>query len=240
MKHLEGSNLTNELQIYHQTLKETLILAGLRLLPHGQKNYFLLLLVMLRSYLFISAIWTSLPVFQVDEFKNRSTEAENSSRYDAGLSLESFSTELVILAIWTEVLQFAVAGLASTPENEASGSSTANKPKLDQGGADLPPNTEGNLDFSRPSCVSMRVENHFLLLLIVLRSCQIISVVDCITEMPDAMEIIFRKALAFGTNGAVEEFENNKYFSREIFRIASPAFLIAGQAAMLSLNPPFS
>ncbi|PON75522.1 LOW QUALITY PROTEIN: hypothetical protein PanWU01x14_041470, partial [Parasponia andersonii] len=135
--------------------------------------------------------------------------------YDAGLSLESFLNWLFWL-FGQKCFKFAVFGwLAFTPENEASGSSTANKPKLDQGGTDLAPNTEGNLDLSRPSCVSMWA----------LRSCQIISVMDRIAEMPDATEIIFRKALAFGTDGAVEEFENKKYFSREIFRIAPHAFL---------------
>lgn len=63
------------------------------------------------------------------------------------------------------MLQICSDWLASTQENEASGSSSANEPKLDRGGADLPPNTEGNLDFSRPLCVSSWAEKSFLVAL---------------------------------------------------------------------------
>ncbi|PON78931.1 Serine/threonine protein kinase [Parasponia andersonii] len=161
--------------------------------------------------------------------------------YDAGFYLESFSTELVVLAIWKEVLQTCNVWLASTSENEASGSSTANDHKLDQEGADLPPNTEGNPDFSRPSCVSLWAEKSFVVA--VYRAEKLsdhIRNMDGTAEMPDAMEIIFRKALAFGTDGAVDEFVNKSTAAEKYSKALLLLFFIAGEATTLSLNPPFS
>lgn len=136
------------------------------------------------------------------------------------------------------MLQICNDWLASTPENEASGSSTVNEPRLDQGVADLLLNTEGNLDFSRPSFVSSWAENSFVVAFnraeklsnhvrnmdgeptpilnnflshafcsqLTALGFEFAQLFDCIAGtagMPDAMETIYRKALAFGTDGAV-------------------------------------
>ncbi|XP_062091271.1 serine/threonine-protein kinase ATG1a [Humulus lupulus] len=162
-------------------------------------------------------------------------------KYDTALYLEAFSIELVILALWKKVLQICSSWLASS-ENEASGSSIANEPKLDQEDAALPSNTEGNLDFSQPSCVSMWAEKSFLVAFNRAEklSNHVRSNIDGTADMPDAMEIIFRKALAFGTNGAVDEFENKSTAAENYSKALLLLSFIAGEAAMLPLKPPFS
>ncbi|XP_030488353.2 serine/threonine-protein kinase ATG1a isoform X1 [Cannabis sativa] len=161
-------------------------------------------------------------------------------KYDTEFYLEAFSTELVILAIWKKVLQISSNWLASS-ENEATGSSVANEPKLDQKGATLASNTEGNLDFSQPSCVSLWAEKSFL---VAFNRAEKLSNhlrnIDGTVDMPDAMEIIFRKALAFGTNGAVDEFENKSTAAENYSKALLLLSFIAGEAAMLPLKPPFS
>lgn len=83
-------------------------------------------------------------------------------QYNAGLYLESFSVELVILAIWKKALEICGSWLASITENEEPGSSSENDPKHTQTVAGSSQDTEGNIDFNRPSCVSSWTEKSFL------------------------------------------------------------------------------
>lgn len=161
---------------------------------------------------------------------------------NAGLYLESFSVELVILAIWKKALQICSTWLGSTTENDEPGSSSANDPRLAQGGVVLSPSTEENIDFSRPSCVSMWAEKSFLdAFNRAEKLSQHIHNMDGTAEMPDAMEIIFQKALAYGKSGAVVEFmENNSTAAESYSKALLLLSFIAGEVEMLSLNPPFS
>lgn len=83
-------------------------------------------------------------------------------QYDAGLFLESFAIELVVLAVWKEALEICGKWLASNAESELPGSSSANESKLVELGEGLSPNTEELVDFSRPSSVSSWAEQAFI------------------------------------------------------------------------------
>lgn len=83
-------------------------------------------------------------------------------QHDAGLFLESFSVELVVLAIWKKAFEICSAWLNSGAESEPPGSISANESKLVEGGAGLSPNTEEHVDFSRPSSVSTWAEQAFI------------------------------------------------------------------------------
>lgn len=79
-------------------------------------------------------------------------------QYNAGLFLDSFSVQLVVLAIWKKALQIC----STWQEDELPEGSSTNKSSLVQGGAGLPPNVSENVDFSRPSSVSMWAEQGFV------------------------------------------------------------------------------
>lgn len=83
-------------------------------------------------------------------------------QYNAGLFLESFSVELVVLAIWKKALQICSSWLTSTSQSELPATSSANK-RLVQGGTSSAPNSENNVDFSSLSSVCMWAEQGFIL-----------------------------------------------------------------------------
>ncbi|KAK9279633.1 hypothetical protein L1049_013312 [Liquidambar formosana] len=90
-------------------------------------------------------------------------------KFNADLFLESFSVELVVLALWKEVLRVCCTWLASTAENGAStaengvsGSCSADEFIPVHEGASLSLNSIGNIDFCRPSSVSVWAEQGFL------------------------------------------------------------------------------
>lgn len=83
-------------------------------------------------------------------------------QHDAGLFLESFSVELVVLAIWKKAFEICSTWLNSSAESELLGSSSANESKLIEGGEGLSPNSEEHVDFSRPSSVSTWVGQAFI------------------------------------------------------------------------------
>lgn len=84
-------------------------------------------------------------------------------QYDAGLFLESFSVELVVLAIWKKALQICGSWLTSMSHGELPGPSSAYEHTPVQGGISSDPNSENNVDFSSPFSVSTRAEQGFIL-----------------------------------------------------------------------------
>uniref|UniRef100_A0A2P2N6H5 Uncharacterized protein n=1 Tax=Rhizophora mucronata TaxID=61149 RepID=A0A2P2N6H5_RHIMU len=59
--------------------------------------------------------------------------------------------------------------------------------------------------------------------------------------MPDAMQIIFQKALDIGKSGAVDEYMKNMDSAAVSYSKAMLLFsFIVGEATCLPLNPPFS
>ncbi|KAH0980030.1 hypothetical protein GBA52_007207 [Prunus armeniaca] len=157
----------------------------------------------------------------------------------AGLFLDSFSVQLVVLAIWTKALQ--ICSTWSDAKELPEGSS-ANESSRVQGGAGLSPNASGSVDFSRPSSVSMWAGQGFIGAFDRAEKLSYrIQDMDGAAEVPDAMEIIFQKALIVGTNGAVDEYMENKSSAEALYSKAMLLLsFIAGEATSLPLNPPFS
>ncbi|XP_039008387.1 serine/threonine-protein kinase ATG1a-like isoform X2 [Hibiscus syriacus] len=164
-------------------------------------------------------------------------------KYNAGLFLESFSIELVVLAIWKKALQICASWIASAPENESHGSSSANQTTTNVlGNADLALNSEYGGDSNRPSSACFWVEQGFIAACDRTEklSCHIKDM-DAAAKMPDAMEIIYQTALTIGTNGAVEEYMRNKGSAAASYSKAMLLLsFIVGEAASIPLNPPFS
>lgn len=163
-------------------------------------------------------------------------------KYDAGLFQKSLSVELVILAIWKKALQICSSWLASTAEGEFPASSSNNESIPSWEAAGLSPNTENHIDFSRPSSVSLWAEQGFIVAFDrAERSSYHVRDMDGGAEMPDAMEIIYEKALDIGTSAAVDEYMGNKGSAAASYSEAMLLFsFIVGEATSLPLNPPFS
>ncbi|XP_052479907.1 serine/threonine-protein kinase ATG1a isoform X5 [Gossypium raimondii] len=123
-------------------------------------------------------------------------------KYNAGLFVESFSVELVVLAIWKKALQICSSWKTSAPDNESPGSNSGNQPTTTiQSSADLAPNSGDNVDLNKPSSACIWAEQGFIVAYDRAEklSCHLR---DMDAQMPDAMEIIYQTALTIGTNGA--------------------------------------
>ncbi|TYI55065.1 hypothetical protein E1A91_D11G115000v1 [Gossypium mustelinum] len=125
-------------------------------------------------------------------------------KYNAGLFVESFSVELVVLAIWKKALQICSSWKTSAPDNESPGSNSGNQPTTTiQSSADLAPNSGDNVDLNKPSSACIWAEQGFIVAYDRAEklSCHLQDM-DATAQMPDAMEIIYQTALTIGTNGA--------------------------------------
>ncbi|CAI0469843.1 unnamed protein product [Linum tenue] len=149
-----------------------------------------------------------------------------SEKYKAGQFLEAFSVELVVLACWKKAVEICGTWLTTTPGNEL--------PEI----SDVPPD---KIEFDKPSSACKWAQEGFVS---ALDNAEKLSGhlkdVDAAAEMPDAMEIIFQKALALGTAGAVDEYMDNKVnaavsYSKALLLLS----FIVGEATSLALNPPF-
>ncbi|XP_052479905.1 serine/threonine-protein kinase ATG1a isoform X3 [Gossypium raimondii] len=162
-------------------------------------------------------------------------------KYNAGLFVESFSVELVVLAIWKKALQICSSWKTSAPDNESPGSNSGNQPTTTiQSSADLAPNSGDNVDLNKPSSACIWAEQGFIVAYDRAEklSCHLR---DMDAQMPDAMEIIYQTALTIGTNGAVDEYMRNKGSAAALYSKAMVLLsFIVGEAASLPLNPPFS
>ncbi|KAK1558394.1 hypothetical protein Q3G72_001874 [Acer saccharum] len=157
-------------------------------------------------------------------------------KYNAGLFLESFSVELVVLAIWKKAFQICDSWLTS--ESELPSTSSGNKSTLVQDGTC----SASNSDFSNPSSVAMWAEKGFILAFDrAEKLSNYVRDMDVAAEMPDAMEIIYHKALSVGKSGAVEEYIENKITASTLYSKSMLLLsFIVGEATSLALNPPFS
>ncbi|KAG6748286.1 hypothetical protein POTOM_048203 [Populus tomentosa] len=161
---------------------------------------------------------------------------------DAGMFLESFSVELVVLAIWKRALEICEHWVASTGGSKLHESSSANESALVYGGTDLTPPAIGKLDFIEPSSACKWAEKGFILAFDhAEKLSNSLRDMDAAAEMPDAMELIFQKALAVGTSGAVDEYMENKGGADNSYSKAMLLLhFIMEEATSLPLNPPFS
>ncbi|ESW07327.1 hypothetical protein PHAVU_010G120500 [Phaseolus vulgaris] len=162
-------------------------------------------------------------------------------KYGKGLYLESLAVELVVLAIWKKALEISNSWLASLTGNELPESSSSNESRSSIN-MELSQTSEPKIDFSDPPSVSMWAKHEFIVAVDRAEklSCRIQNM-DGAAEMPDAMEIIFQSALSIGTNGAVDEYMENRDRANESYSRAMLllSFLVR-EAENLPLNPPFS
>ena len=77
--------------------------------------------------------------------------------------LESFSVELVVLAIWKKVLEICNHWVASNEGSELPESSSANESTFVHGGIDLILPASGKMDFIEPSSAYKWAEKSFIL-----------------------------------------------------------------------------
>lgn len=161
-------------------------------------------------------------------------------KYNTGLYLESLAVELVVLAVWKKTLEICSSWLAST-KSESPKSSSAHE-SIFASDIHLPETTQQKINFSDPSSVFLWAKHEFIVAVDRAEklSCRIQNM-DGAAEMPDAMEIIFQKALSLGTSGAVDEYMENKdraaaSYSKAMLLLS----FIVGEAENLPLNPPFS
>lgn len=162
-------------------------------------------------------------------------------KYNIGLFLESLAVALVVLAIWKKVLQICSSWLTSITKSELPGSSSATE-SISASDIHLPQTTQQKINFSDPPSVFLWAKHEFIVAVDRAEklSCHIQNM-DGATEMPDAMEIIFQKALSLGKNGAVDEYMENRdraaaSYSKAMLLLS----FIVGEAENLQLNPPFS
>ncbi|XP_050237692.1 serine/threonine-protein kinase ATG1a isoform X2 [Mercurialis annua] len=156
-------------------------------------------------------------------------------KHSAGLFVESFSVELVVLAIWKKALQISSSWLASTAECELPESSLADESNH------VRSDISDEMNLGRPSSACKWAEQEFV------AACDRaeklsyhIAQMDAAAEMPDAMEIIFQKAIDFGTSGAVDEYMENKGSAAISYSKATLLLsFVAEEAELLPLNPPF-
>ncbi|KAH1081101.1 hypothetical protein J1N35_020862 [Gossypium stocksii] len=163
-------------------------------------------------------------------------------KYNAGLFVESFSVELLILAIWKKALQICSSWKTSAPDNESPGSNSGNQPTTTiQSSADLASNSGDNVDLNKPSSACIWAEQGFIVAYDRAEklSCHLQDM-DATAQMPDAMEIIYQTALTIGTSGAVDEYMGNKGSAAALYSKATVLLsFIVGEAASLPLNQPF-
>uniref|UniRef100_A0A5B6Z0J5 Putative serine/threonine-protein kinase ATG1 n=1 Tax=Davidia involucrata TaxID=16924 RepID=A0A5B6Z0J5_DAVIN len=161
-------------------------------------------------------------------------------KFNAGLFLESFSVELVVMAIWKEALRVCSSWLASTMEDVLSRSCSANESTPVQKGAGLSPCSEETVDFSMPESVSTWAEQGFLVAFDrAERLSDHLRNMDSNAQMPDAMEIIFQTALEIGKSGGVDELLGNKGSAAASYTKAMLLLsFIVGEATSLLLSPP--
>ncbi|XP_019705844.1 serine/threonine-protein kinase ATG1a isoform X3 [Elaeis guineensis] len=175
----------------------------------------------------------------LSQYVNALTELAQ-EKLHAGLHLESFSLELVTLAVWKEVLHICSSWMASTAEADVLNTSSANEnPSYQKEIMSL--NIAEGVDFMKPSSVCSWAQKGFVVACD--RAEKISNSLRDIgdVEMPDPMEIIFQTALAAGKSGAVDEVMRDwrravASYSRAITLLT----FIMVEAISLPLNPPFS
>jgi len=149
---------------------------------------------------------------------------------NAGQVKESFAVTLVVLAVWRKALEISDSWMMSVGED----------------GANTDPTTAPETsipDLNSPALAKTWVTQEFVTAFNHAEnsSTQLNETSASTTHMPDAMETIYEKALAYGKSGGAEEYLNNKESAARLYKkaILLLSFIIE-EAVTLSLNPPFS
>ncbi|KAJ7522008.1 hypothetical protein O6H91_19G078500 [Diphasiastrum complanatum] len=168
-------------------------------------------------------------------------------KLDAGQSLESFSVQLVCLAIWKEALHVchawaaAAADMSSPFFEEEIGDAAPRRDGLQNTGGEYiyEGTVEGGQEAAAASACS-RMEREFSMA--VERAEDLathIGSTDGYVEMPDAIEIIFQAALAVGRAGAVEELMGNITNAAVAYaKSAALLYFLLVEGSSLPLTPP--
>ncbi|XP_077248329.1 protein kinase superfamily protein [Tasmannia lanceolata] len=155
-------------------------------------------------------------------------------KLNAGLHSESFSVQLLTLAVWEKAVHLCDSWVASHTDGDYVGSSSANECPPDQQGAYL-----DGIDFSNPASVCSWAKQGFIV------ACERAennsNYIRGSTEITDAMEVIYETARATGINGGVDELMGNHSIATTSYSKAIVLFsFILTEAPSLPLTPPFA
>ncbi|KAJ0984039.1 hypothetical protein J5N97_002395 [Dioscorea zingiberensis] len=166
------------------------------------------------------------------------TDLVNQENED-GNQLKAFSVQLVVLAIWKQALHISHAQAASamegSPYQEARQRESYNKNVSNL-------QDSGSIYHPWPDSVCQQIEKEFLIE--VGRAENLtrnLGQVDETTEMPDAIDMIFRFALDLGKHGAVNEMMDHMERAEiQYSKAVQLLYFLLVEAPSLILNPPFS
>ncbi|KAH7653503.1 Non-specific serine/threonine protein kinase protein [Dioscorea alata] len=155
-----------------------------------------------------------------------------------GLHLESFSIELVALAVWREALRVCTCWVSSAKGKALDTCLPSIAPQTNDSSF---PYTVQEVDFWNPSSVCSWVEHGFINAYeLAEKIAENFQNIDGDIMMPDAMEILFQAALCAGKSGAADELMGNKIRAMSSYSRATTLFtFIVFEAMSLPLNPPF-
>ncbi|ESQ43878.1 hypothetical protein EUTSA_v10005839mg [Eutrema salsugineum] len=148
---------------------------------------------------------------------------------NAGQVKESFAVTLVVLAVWTKALEICDSWMTSVGEDRVNPDPTT-APETS-----IP-------DLNSPALAKTWVTQEFVTAFNQAENSSTqLNETSAATHMPDAMETVYEKALAYGKSGGAEEYLNNKESAATLYKkaILLLSFIIE-EAVTLSLNPPFS
>ncbi|KAF8117863.1 hypothetical protein N665_0008s0203 [Sinapis alba] len=148
---------------------------------------------------------------------------------NAGHVKESFAITLVVLAAWRKALEICDSWIMSVGEDRVNPDATT------------APETS-NPDLNSPAVAKTWVTQEFVTAFNQAETSSTqLNETSAATHMPDAMETIYEKALAYGKSGGAEEYLNNKESARRLYKKAILLLsFIVEEAVTLPLNPPFS
>ncbi|CAN8253953.1 unnamed protein product [Cochlearia groenlandica] len=148
---------------------------------------------------------------------------------NAGQMKESFAVTLVVLAVWTKALEICDTWMMSVGGDKANPDPTTA--------------TESSVpELNSPALAKAWVTKEFVTAFNQAENSSTqLNETSAATHMPDAMETIYEKALAYGKSGGVKEYLNNKESAAKLYKKAIELLsFIVEEAVTLSLNPPFS
>ncbi|CAG7903122.1 serine/threonine-protein kinase ATG1a [Brassica rapa] len=149
---------------------------------------------------------------------------------NAGQVKESFAVTLVVLAAWRKALEICDSWMMSVGEERVNPADPTTAPET------------SNPDLNSPAVAKTWVTQEFVTAFNQAETSSTqLNQTSAATHMPDAMETIYEKALAYGKSGGAEEYLNNKESAGKLYKkaILLLSFIIE-EAVTLPLNPPFS
>ncbi|KAF3526291.1 hypothetical protein F2Q69_00049718 [Brassica cretica] len=149
---------------------------------------------------------------------------------NAGQGKESFAVTLVVLAAWRKALEICDSWMMSVGEERVNPADPTTAPET------------SNPDLNSPAVAKTWVTQEFVTAFNQAETSSTqLNQTSAATHMPDAMETIYEKALAYGKSGGAEEYLNNKESAGKLYKkaILLLTFIIE-EAVTLPLNPPFS